>query len=381
MFRAQGRSENVILFLHHRYRTTGGEEQAVDDLIWLVRTQLGEDAELLERDSAQVGKARAAAGLVRGGLDAEEVARAVRRTGARIVHAHNLHPTLGWRALAAAREAGARVVLHLHQYRLVCAIGVCFRDGHECLRCHGRNTLPGIALNCRGSPIEAAAYGVALMTWQRRLAAQADVFVVPSHFAQARLRAIGAPLGPTFVLPHVIREFAPAPPSPPGDHALVVSRLAPEKGVDVAIEACRLAGMPLVVAGDGPERERLARADGAVRFLGRVSPQELVRLRGGARMALVPSLSAETFGLAAAEAMASGLPVAASRVGALPELVPEQWMAPPGDAQALADVMQRLTGDTSAAGAMALERVRAVTAPERVGPALAAVYEHAMTAR
>jgi glycosyltransferase involved in cell wall biosynthesis len=371
------RSENVILFLHHRYRTAGGEEQAVDDLMWLVRTQLGEDAELLERDSAQVGKARAAAGLVRGGLDPAEVARAVRRTGARVVHAHNLHPTLGWRALAAAREAGARVVLHLHQYRLVCAIGVCFRDGHECLRCHGRNTLPGIALNCRGSRTESAAYGVALMTWQRRLATQADAFVVPSRFAQARLRAIGAPLGPTFVLPHVIREFAPAPPSPPGDHALVVSRLAPEKGVGVAIEACRLAGMPLVVAGDGPERERLAGADGAVRFLGRVSPQELLRLRRGARMALVPSLSAETFGLAAAEAMAAGLPVAASRVGALPELVPDAWLAPPGDAQALADVIRRMDGGDGD-GAIALGRVRELTAPERVAPALAAVYEHAM---
>ncbi len=347
--------------------------------MWLVRSQLGEDAELLERDSARIGKARAAAGLVRGGLEPDEVARAVRRTGARIVHAHNLHPTLGWRALAAARQAGARVVLHLHQYRMVCAIGVCFRDGHECLRCHGRNTLPGIALNCRGSHAEAAAYGVALMTWQRRLAAQADACVVPSRFAEARLRALGAPLGPTFVLPHVIREFAPARPSAPGDYALVVSRLAPEKGVEVAIEACRLAGVPLVVAGDGPERERLAvGVDGAVRFVGRVPPEELARLRNGARVALVPSLSAETFGLAAAEAMAAGLPVAASRVGALPELVPELWLAPPGDAQALADVMTRLGRDHGDDGDIALERVRAVTAPERVGPALAAVYERAM---
>jgi glycosyltransferase involved in cell wall biosynthesis len=376
------RSENVILFLHHRYRTAGGEEQAVDDLAWLVRTHLSEDAELLQRDSARVGKARAAAGLIGGGLEPDEVARAVRRTGARIVHAHNLHPSLGWRALAAAREAGARVVLHLHQYRLVCAIGVCFRDGHECVRCHGRNALPGIALNCRGSRAEAAAYGVALMAWQRRLAAQADAFVVPSHFAEARLRALGAPLGPTFVLPHVIREFAATPPSPGGDHALVVSRLAPEKGVAVAIEACRLAGVPLVVAGDGPERERLAAAAGGpVRFVGRVSTPELARLRAGARVALVPSLSAETFGLAAAEAMAAGLPVAASRVGALPELVPDSWLAPPGDAQALADVIKRLGGDNGADGAMALERVRALTAPERVGPALAAVYEHAMAGR
>jgi glycosyltransferase involved in cell wall biosynthesis len=372
----------VILFLHHRYRTSGGEEQVVDDLVWLVRNQLGEDAELLQRDSARIGRARAAAGLARGGLDPDEVARAVRRTGARIVHAHNLHPTLGWRALAAARDAGARVVLHLHQYRLVCAIGVCFREGHECVRCHGRNTLPGIALNCRGSRAEAAAYGAALMTWQRRLAAQADAFVVPSRFAEARLRALGAPLGPTFVLPPVIREFAAAPPSRNGDHALVVSRLAPEKGVAVAIEACRLAGMPLVVAGDGPERERLAAgADGPVRFVGRVSAPELARLRGDARMALVPSLSAETFGLAAAEAMAVGLPVAASRVGALPELVPEPWLAPPGDAQALAEVMRRLRADSGTGSATALDRVRAVTAPERVGPSLAAVYEHAMARR
>jgi glycosyltransferase involved in cell wall biosynthesis len=75
--------------------------------------------------------------------------------------------------------------------------------------------------------------------------------------------------------------------------------------------------------------------------------------------------------------MAAGLPVAASRVGALPELVPEPWLAPPGDAQALADVVQRLSSDDGG-GAMALERVRSVTAPERVAPALAAVYERAM---
>ena len=99
----------------------------------------------------------------------------------------------------------------------------------------------------------------------------------------------------------------------------MVSRLAPEKGVDVAIDACRAAGIALVVAGDGPEREALqARAgDADVRFVGHVDDAELARLRAGAAIALVPSRSAETFGLAAAEAMAAGLPVAASRVGAL----------------------------------------------------------------
>src|ERR1700721_2736986 len=149
----------MVLFRHNRSRTPGGEERVVEDLLALVREQLGEQAELLGRDSATLARAGAAVGLLRGGSRPEEVARAVKASGARVVHAHNLNPTLGWRALAAAREAGARVVLHLHQYRLVCAIGVCYTRGAECTRCHGRDTLPGGRLNCRDSLPEALAYG------------------------------------------------------------------------------------------------------------------------------------------------------------------------------------------------------------------------------
>jgi len=382
----------MVLFLHNRYRTSGGEERTVEDLLWVVREQLGEPAELLARDSAELGRAHAAAGLLRGGLAPAEVAQAVRLSGARVVHAHNLQPALGWRALAAARAAGARVVLHLHQYRLVCAIGVCFTRGAECTRCHGRDTLPGVRLNCRRSVPEALAYGTSLALWQRRLVAQGDAVIVPSRFARERLRELGAPLPweRVHVIPPPVRSLAVAGGSDVligsgsasggmagvGAYALVVARLAPEKGVDVAIDACRLAGMPLVVAGDGPERAALERRAGGceVRFVGHVGDRELAELRAGAALALVPSRSAETFGLAAAEAMASGLPVVASRVGALPELVEEDALVEPGDAGALAGAIVRLAGDR-AAGERARERARAVCAPEAVARALADVYD------
>ena len=109
----------MILLLHNRYRVRGGEERAVEDLAWLIPSELGEDATVLERDSADIGPARAGLGLIGGGLGSDRVGEAVRRTGARVLHAHNVNPSFGWRSLAAAREAGARVVLHLHNYRLV----------------------------------------------------------------------------------------------------------------------------------------------------------------------------------------------------------------------------------------------------------------------
>jgi glycosyltransferase involved in cell wall biosynthesis len=387
----------VILFLHSRYRTTGGEERAVEDLAWLAREHLGEEVEVLERDSALLGRARAAAGLLRGGLAPDDVGAAVRRTGARVVHAHNLTPTLGWRALAAARAAGARVVLHLHNYRLVCAVGTCVDSrGEDCTRCQGRDTLPGLRLNCRGTGPEAAAYALALAAWQQRLAGAADVIVVPSTAAHARLRELRAPLpAPVHVVGSVVRDVAAAarPPRPDG-FALVASRLAREKGVEVAVDASLRAGIPLVVCGDGPRAPalrghalaagaRLAAAGtdpdalgaGDVLLAGRVDGAALAALRARAGVAVVPTRAAETFGLAAVEAMAAGLPVAASAMGALAELGPGDGVAlvAPGDAGALAGAMAAQRADP-AAGALALAAAQRLASPGAVAPRLAAAY-------
>lgn len=393
----------MILFLHNRYRTTGGEERVIDDLMWLVQEHLDERAQLLSRDSASLSRAGAAAALFSGGAAPKEVAEAVRATGATVLHAHNLHPSFGWRSLAAARQAGAAIVLHLHQYRLICAVGVCHTAGQECTRCHGRNTLPGMLHNCRGSRAEALAYGVSLSMWQRRIADLADAVILPSEFARSRLQELNAPLPweRTHVMAPPLRALegplpagpppdaalpgsAPPPPTagapPPARYALVAARLFPEKGVNVAIEACAIARMPLLIAGDGPQRAALEAvaqgAPGTATFLGQVSQERLAQLRAKAAIAIVPSFSAETFGAAAAEAIAQGLPVVASAVGALPQLLHSDCLVPPGDPQALAAAITRLAGDRQAA-LLARQRLARHCAPSIVAPALQDIYRRA----
>jgi glycosyltransferase involved in cell wall biosynthesis len=368
----------VILFLHNRYRTTGGEERVVDDLLWLVREQLGEEAELVQRDSGRLGRAGATRALLSGGLQPEDVAAAVRLTGARIVHAHNLLPSFGWRALAAARAAGAKTVLHLHNYRLVCAVGTCIdsRDA-DCVRCQGRDTVPGVRLRCRGSVPEAVAYGASLALWQRRMVGNADVVVVPSRSALERLRELSAPLGgDVVVLPHTVREFVSESRATAGTHALVASRLAREKDVATAIKAAELAQMPLVVAGDGPLADDLAQVSGDadVSFAGMLDTAELAEARALARVALVPSRAHETFGLAALEAMAQGVPVVAARTGALAELEGDVALVTPGDPVAMAQAIRDTVADPTA-GDRAIAAARRRASPEVVARQLAAVYD------
>jgi glycosyltransferase involved in cell wall biosynthesis len=364
----------MILLLHNRYRLPGGEERAVEDLAWLIREHLGEDAEVLERDSAALGNRRAAIGLLRGGLHPEDVAHAVRRTGARVVHAHNVTPSFGWRALQAAREAGARVVLHVHNYRLVCAQGLCFTHGQDCTRCHGRDTRPGVRHNCRGSRTEAVTYAAGIALHQHRLAGAADAFIVPSRFALERLRELGAPVGENaHVIASVQRDIASASAAARGRHILAAGRLSPEKGFQDAIDAARLAGLPLVIAGDGPERAELERRGREVRFTGALAPDELAALRAQAGAAVVPSRFAEILPLAALEAMAAGLPLAAADAGGLRDLVPADQRYPAGDAEALAERLRALWQDASA-GERALATAREQLAPQAVARRLELVY-------
>ncbi len=370
-----------MLLLHNRYRSEGGEERAVADLLALLRAR-GHTVATLERSSVGLSGLTAARALTRGGSHPEEVARAVGGMRAEVVHAHNLHPLFGWRALAAAREAGARTVLHVHNFRLFCAIAIAYRDGAPCFRCRGTNTWPGVRLRCRGSLPEATAYGIGLRRQQPHLFADADRLIAVSDATRQRLVELGLPAAKTTALRNFVPagSFAESSSAGEGRFALVSGRLVEEKGFDIAIAAARAAGVPLVVAGDGPDGERLrALASGAdVRFEGRVTEQALAELRSRAGVVLLPSRWEEPCPYAALDALAAGVPVLASDRGGLPELVGREQALPATEIGAWTEALGSLWRDPQQRrelGAAALDEARTRFSEDEYYERLITIYQ------
>jgi glycosyltransferase involved in cell wall biosynthesis len=166
----------------------------------------------------------------------------------------------------------------------------------------------------------------ALRAWDRRTAEHVTHFVAISRTVQRRiLDCYGRPS--TVIHPPVDTDFYHPAPGPRADYYLCVSAFAPYKRLDLAVQACRRLGRPLVVIGDGQDRRRLcALGGGAVRFLG-WQPDAVIRdhLRR-CRALLFPG--EEDFGIVPLEAQACGTPVIAYGRGGATETV-----IPPGGRQ------------------------------------------------
>ena len=129
------------------------------------------------------------------------------------------------------------------------------------------------------------------------------------------------------VYPPVDTDFFHPDSAVPGRYALVVSALVPYKRLDLAIDACRIAGVPLKIVGEGPDRGRLERRardnKHDVEFLGRRSNDEVRELYRRAAVVMLPG--EEDFGIVPLEAQACGRPVVAyARGGALETVVAEE---------------------------------------------------------
>ena len=154
-----------------------------------------------------------------------------------------------------------------------------------------------------------------------------------------------------------------------GPTLVFAGRLTAQKSLDLGIEAARRAGVDLVIAGDGPDREALE-ALGYGRFLGALPRQKVLELFRAGDASLLSS-SWENFPHTVVEALAVGTPVIATRTGGVAEVLEDGvngLLVEPGDVEALTAAIDRFFLDPALAGVLTENAVESVAdyAPDRV---------------
>jgi glycosyltransferase involved in cell wall biosynthesis len=182
-----------------------------------------------------------------------------------------------------------------------------------------------------------------LREWDRRTAANVDIFVANSSFVRERIRRFYG-RDAEVIHPFVDDGFFEAPlDAPRAGYHLVLSALVPYKRIDLAIDAARLAGERLLIVGSGPDEQHLRAAAGdAAEFLGWVSRDRVLELLSGATSLVIPGV--EDFGITPLESMACGTPVIAVAAGGVLETVVDGTtgiLVPEADAPALAAAMRQ----------------------------------------
>jgi glycosyltransferase involved in cell wall biosynthesis len=341
-----------ILVLHSKYRSgpASGENRVVADEAALLR-QAGHAVRVVAPQLEDAGGLDLAAAGLRT-IWSHPAARTVRRSVEKfcpdVVHCHNLFPALSPSVIQAIPR-DVPVIMTLHNYRLSCLPGTFFRDGRTCEDCLGRAPWPGVVHCCYQDSRAASAALASSLTFHKHLGTFRRIkrFLAISRFVREKHIESGVPADRIVVKPHF--TWGTEQRTGPGSYFLSLGRLSPEKGLKFMLHSFGGLKADLLVLGEGPEERSLhAMAPVNARFERTVPPDEVPALIRRARAVVIPSAWHEPAGRVVIEAYAAGVPVIASRVGALPELVHDGetgLLRPPGDEEGWRRAFEHLLDD------------------------------------
>jgi len=268
-----------------------------------------------------------------------------------VVNIHGWTKALTTSPIREATKAGFATVLTVHDYFAACPNGA-FYDYQTGRICNRRAMSPGcVTTNCDRRNYVHKAYRAA----RGAIQLVASDFprcighhIVASKLSERLLRPYLAPSARTFQLEHIIDVERTTPVSVRQNRGIVaVGRLEPEKGVEVLVEAARLAGVRITFVGDGYLRP-MVEQNAHCEVTGWKSAAQVFDVLRTARALVFPSVLYETFGLAVSEAGALGVPSIVSDISVAAERVihgQTGWVFKSGEATSLAEQLRALSDD------------------------------------
>ncbi len=313
-----------ILVAHNFYQQAGGEDTVVDAEISLLK-QHGHAVEIYGRNNEDITlmpRLPLASQTFWSKRTSNDIAGLITNFKPDVIHIHNTFPLISPSIYWAADKASIPVIQTLHNFRLLCPQAMFLRDGKVCEDCLGHIPWRGVMHGCyHDSKTQTAVLAgmlsmhKAIGTWHNKVTR----YIVLNEFCRQKFIAGGLPekliaIKPNFVdAPTVIETTRKG--------FLFVGRLSEEKGIStLAAAAKQLSHAPICVAGTGPEAALLENIAG-LEILGNLSSEAIYNKMGQSSALILPSIWYENFPRTLVEAFACGLPVIASRIGALAELI------------------------------------------------------------
>ena len=379
-----------VLIIHNAYQQFGGEDSVVEREASLLKMHGNLSRLHIINNHDITGifkKITTAVNVIFSIPSYRAVRKLLREVKPDVVHVHNFFPLLSPSVFYACHAEQVPVVFTLHNYRTICPTALLMHDGRVTER--SLKTGPWWALKYRtykhswiGTFLLCLMIAThkKLRTWTSKV----DVHIVLTEFARSKFSKAGFPLAKMVVKPNFVdHQLAHSGFTRAG--LLFVGRLSPEKGINTLLDATSLANLnpdDILVAGDGPLLPEVS--ESSVTSLGQLKPSEVqLEMRKSAAL-LLPSLWYEGFPMVLVEAYACGLPVIASRIGALAELVEDGvtgLLFEPGDPADLADKMQwalRNPSEMERMGKSARRRFEERYTPQQNYQHLMLIYEKAI---
>lgn len=314
-----------VLVVHNAYQQRGGEDSVVEAEVALLRDH-GHEVELYLRHNDEVDHAprlKVALQAVWSSATVQHLQALVARFSPEVIHVHNTLPLVSPSVYWAAHAAGIPVVQTLHNFRLMCPQATFLRHGKVCEDCLGKVPWRAVMHRCyRESAVQTGAVAV-MLSMHRGMGTfenKVSRYIALNEFCKAKFVAGGLPADRIVVKPNFV-SWVPTPQWDQRAGGLYVGRLSVEKGIQVLLEAIRqLPDHRVVVVGSGPFESEVRDVAGDA-YAGFLPLDQIMARLSRSAFLVLPSICYEGFPRTLVEAFANGVPVIASRLGSMAELI------------------------------------------------------------
>lgn len=246
-----------------------------------------------------------------------------------IVHINNFQRQLSASIIDAIKEKNIPIVMTAHDLNPICPASIMLYNGEVCDDCITKGYAQCIKKKCvKGSTLKST-LGVMEKKYYdiHKVFRKIDCIISPSEFIKNQLVNGKLKYNEIVALHNFVNE-SERNEYVLGDYAFYLGRLSKEKGILNLIEAIGdIPNAKLLIAGDGPERERIEayisehKLDGRITLLGYQNQDSIHKYITNSRFVVIPSICNENCPYSVLEAMEIGKPIVASRIGGIPELI------------------------------------------------------------